>query len=76
MKELNVQGIQNLGNLIDSLSDGNYSFHISTDSYQAQKPADKRYYIVEIADLRDNEQFIFDGDEHIDPIPSGMSKDY
>lgn len=74
MKQLEVQGITKVANLINTLTDGSYSFLVWCDDFQASKPKEERWYTVEIADLRDNEEFVLKEEEI--RIPSGMSKDY
>jgi len=76
MKELNVQGITKLANLIDSLTDGNYTFHVYSDDFQASRPREERWYVVEVADWREEERFVLNDPNSVESIPSGMSKDY
>jgi len=55
-----IKTIENVSKFIESLIDGNnnYSFHVTTDDFQANKPSEERWYIVEVIDKSKLEKII------------------
>ena len=59
---LNVVGSANLAKVIEALTDKQcyYEFKIWTDSFQVNQPNDNRGYVIDIADLMNEEQFVLE----------------